>query len=199
MEPTENQPQPTDQPLTPPPAAEPQKTDTPPADEHMIPKSRFDEVNAKFRDAEKRLAEIEAKEKAAERQKLDDLERAKAELAEVTEARAKAEQERDEALVNMRLSLIRAAVSLEVAKPELKIKPEARGDVWTFLQSDLDKIEVDNGEVKGVEKLIKKIVESRPYLVEEEKPKLGTPSFNKGLDKKKATESADGLGIRLNI
>lgn len=165
----------------------------------MIPKSRFDEVNAKFKDAEKRLAEIEAKEKETERQKLDDLERAKAELAEAAEAKTKAEAERDEALSKMRLSLIQAAVSLEVAKPDLKIKPEARGDVWTFLQADLDKIEVEDGQVKGIDKLIKKIVESRPYLVEEEKPKIGTPSFSKGLDKKKATESADGTGIRLNI
>lgn len=51
-------------------AAEPENTEPPKADaqqEHMIPKSRFDEINEKYKLAQQTLKDLEAKEKDAQR------------------------------------------------------------------------------------------------------------------------------------
>ncbi|MHC1728077.1 MAG: hypothetical protein AB9866_19085 [Syntrophobacteraceae bacterium] len=59
-------------PVTPPaPAAEPPKPEEK-QEEHMIPKSRFDEVNNKAKEAEAKLAAIEAEKAEQEKKKLEE-------------------------------------------------------------------------------------------------------------------------------
>lgn len=77
-----------DQKNTPPvPAAEPPKTDPQP-EEHMIPKSRFDEVNNRAKEAEAKLAEREAEDAEREKKALEESGKFK-ELYEKAEAEKK--------------------------------------------------------------------------------------------------------------
>ena len=121
------QPEPTPTPGTPP-AAEPKTTDTA-VQEHMIPKSRLDEINAKLKEADKRLAEFEKQAAAARKAAEDADKKAKAEqgkFQELYEAEiAKREEaegkirEAEAAASAARLDALRLKVGTELGVPAI--------------------------------------------------------------------------------
>lgn len=114
----------------------------------------------------------------ARQAQMTELEKAQEEIKQAKDAQTQAEaaaQER-EALANERL--MQSAVIAEASKPDHKIKPEAIGDLWAFV--DKSKLEVtEEGTVKGAEEVIKTALKDRPYMIADETPSPGTTNRQK--------------------
>jgi hypothetical protein len=120
----------------------------------------------------------EAADKAAE-DKLTAVEKAQKDLEkaqkQADEARGlieKANAERDAALAQANEMLMRSAVLAEATRSEYRIKPEAMGDVWSFIKADealLKKIAAKDGkpgEFEGVADALKELLKAKAYMVE---------------------------------
>lgn len=122
--------------------------------EHMIPKSRFDEVNEQRKKAEEALAAKEKADKEAEEKRLKEKEDFKT-LAEQKEAELKALKEQSEAdkkaaeakatKAQHEADVIAAAAKLGFADPK---------DAVALL-----------GDATDIEPALKKLAEEKPYLV----------------------------------
>ena len=137
-----------------PPAAEPKNT------ENMVPQSRFNEVNSKYRELQTRLDELET-EKG---------EREKAELAQKEEWRTLYEQSQDE-LTTLRTSLVQAEAEqrLERAYGKMVAVAANKGyanpdDVRNFI--GLDIVEFDEtGQPINIDTLVESLAVDKPYLL----------------------------------
>lgn len=140
------------------PPAGAQKTETPPA-ELTIPKARFDEVNKRLKEAEKRLSELDALTKAAEEQNL-------------------ASQKKWEELANTRAKELE---SLKMERDQLQARQAERERFDAFSQAAIaahipsDRLndayrlaEFGEGEIDHTA-VVKSLIEGKPWLV-------GTPS-----------------------
>lgn len=127
-------------------------------DPKPIPKQRFDEVNTKFKAAQKELDEIKAK---ASKEAEDKLKKDKKWETLAT----KREAEVAELKADLGKSKIRSAVEREAAKAGATDP----ADVYGLL--DKSQIEVDkDGNIGGVEEAVKVLLEAKPYLKGEGKP-----------------------------
>ena len=133
-----------------PPPAEAQKTDTTSQSEHMIPKSRFDEINTKLTAATDRLAELETAKTEAQKEqekatqqaledegewkKLWEADRDKIEKLET--ARAEAEAEATEA----RLDALKLKVATELQLP-VGLAERLIGDDEEAIRADAAKVQ----------------------------------------------------------
>lgn len=135
------------------PAAEPKNT------EHMIPKSRFDEVNERAKKAEAELAALKQAEKEAEDKRLADQQQYK-ELAEKREAeleelRAQTEADKKAAEEQAKTAKYEADVIAEAAKLNFHDPKEAVALL---------------GEVEDVAKAVKELAEAKPHLINKKVP-----------------------------
>lgn len=143
---------------TPATSAETVNTDKPV--EQTIPKSRFDQVNKAKQDAEAELAKLRKAQEDAEKAKLQEQGRIQ-ELYEAEQKKAtQLEQRLNELQTTIRRNSIKSAVEAEARKANFAA-PE---DAYLFL--DLDSIETDdNGNPKGVDKLVADLAKSKSYLL----------------------------------
>jgi len=139
-----------------------------------IPKQRFDEVNTKFKAAQKELDELKSK---ADKEAEDKLKKDKKWETLAT----KREAEVAKLKADLGKSKIRSAVEREAAKAGATDP----ADVYGLL--DKSKIEVDkDGNIGGVEDAVKALLEAKPYLKGEGKPAsdIGSGSNPKGSQEK---------------
>jgi hypothetical protein len=132
--------------------------------EETTQKKLLDVLGVKDTDeAKKAIADA----KALREQQMSDLEKAKAQAAELTAAKTKAETDAAEAIGKAQTMLMRAAVLAEASKPEYHIKADALPDVWSFIDRNSIKPKGDaDGEFDGIAEALKTLTKTKTYLVE---------------------------------
>lgn len=143
------------------PSAETKKTEEP-----MIPKKRLDEVIAQRKDLETRLAEIEAKEKKAEEDRL-------AQQSQWEELARKHATERDEALnlaATLRQQIAAGDRQRQFNEVAFKqgIPPDRVQDAFLLASWPAGEEEPDYGAI------VKQLIKEKPYLV----PTASSPNTN---------------------
>lgn len=159
--------------VTPASSAETQNTDT--QQEVAIPKSRFDEVNKRAKDAEKELATLRKQAEDAEKAKLAETNQFQ-KLYETEQAKAaQLEAQVTEMITKAKLGTVKSAIEA-AARAAGFADP---GDAHVFV--DVNSIEIDEatGKAKGVEQLVKDLVKAKPYLVAPATPAPGNGKLPK--------------------
>ena len=136
--------------------------------EDHIPKSRFDEVNSRMKEAENKNAEY-VKELENLNSSKGDVEALKKQIEEIS-TKAKSEQDAYESRIIeiQRKSLIDNAL----------LKAGAKNIQTIWATSDLSKVAYKDGNIEGLEEIIKANKEANPYLWESEEKqvfKAGAP------------------------
>ena len=156
----------------------------------------LDGLSIKSPDELKTLITDKRKADADKLSETEKLAKAKADLeAKLTNA----EQAGQEAIAKANLRLMKAAVITEASKPDYRIKPDARDDVWRFIESDeklKELIKLKDGsedDYVGVDAAIKSLLKAKTYLVETGN---GTPRQKQG-SKTDGNAERPKLGIRL--
>ena len=113
-----------------------------------------------LKEAKGQLTKLEAAEKKRQQSEMDEVERLKTERDELASRLQALEQEREELI-------LRSAVEREASKLGFHDPADAFG------LADLADVQVDGGEVDGVEKALKALAKARPYLLRTvEKPDI---------------------------
>jgi len=116
------------------------------------------------RSAEEKLTAVEKAQK--------ELEKAQKQAEEAKGLIEKANAEKEAALTQANEMLMRSAVLAEATRSEYRIKPEAMGDVWSFVKADealMKKITQRDGkpgEFEGVADALKELLKAKAYMVE---------------------------------
>ena len=114
-----------------------------------------------LREALKKLEALEAAEKKRAEAELSELEKAQARVKELEQAEADAKSQAEAQALEVNEKLIRAEVRLVAVT--MGLRPD---DAYKL--ADLADVSVDDeGEVKGVEKALKKLAKEKEYLLEE--------------------------------
>ena len=150
---------------------------------------RFDEAYVKSLRQEAasyrtKLRELERAEEERQRAQMSELDRLKADLAEAQEAQAQAV-----ALANERL--IRSAVVAEASQAGFADP----GDAWRMLDHDGFTVN-EHGEVEGVDKAIKALVKTKPYLLRKTQPSASI-NADQGRGNGKRVEDPQAVEARL--
>jgi len=134
--------------------------------EDHIPKSRFDEVNTRMKEAETKNADY-VKQLESLNSSKGDVEALQKQLEEMS-TKAKADQESYESRIAeiQRKSLIDNAL----------IKAGAKNNQAVWATADLSKVSYSDGKIEGIDDVIKENKERCPYLWESEE----TPVFKAG-------------------
>ena len=121
-----------------------------------VPYERFKDINAQLKTAQTQLKKLQEAQTAKERAEMTELERIKAEMAERDEALAAAQA----ALKGMHL---RAAFQREAQAQKLTFVEGALDDAYAL--ADLSSVELDDdGKASGMDKALKALAKSKPYL-----------------------------------
>lgn len=155
-------------------------------------KEPFDEARARATIEAQRKAEREAKaELSATKKRLEELEKERqeredAEKSELERAQARAEaaeKAAEDAAERVKATETRTAIILEASKLNI-VDPDA---AYTLL--DKSEIEYDeDGKPRNVDKALKSLIESKPYLVAQKSDKSGVPESPKGSNGKSKSE-----------
>jgi len=142
------------------PPAGAQNTETAPGakgEERTVPYQRFQEINDRLKAAEKRAADLDTADKKRQREALSEVDRIKAEAAEWQEKATKAAGK-------VRELALRQSFRSEADKAKLRFtNDQAAVDAFTLL--DMAGVTInDDGEIAGMDKAIKELAKSRPYL-----------------------------------
>ena len=136
-----------------------------------------------LKEAQARLAKMEAEEKKRAQAELSETERLQAENQELAAQLQALAQERETLI--LRTAVERAAAALGFHNP---------ADAYGL--ADLSGVEVDGGEVSGVDKALKALVKERPYLIKAvEKPDIDGSKKSDG----KKQQDRDGIARRFGI
>ena len=129
--------------------------------ENMIPQSRFAEVAKRAKEAEKKLEAFEAAQAKAEEAKLTEQQKY-AQLYETEKTKAATLEAR---MAELQTTIRKEKILRAVEAEANKAKFAEPADAFAFI--NLDDIEIDEatGAVKGADKLVKKLAESKPYLL----------------------------------
>jgi hypothetical protein len=118
---------------------------------------------ADYDDVKAKLGELQQAEAEREKAKLSETERLEAEKAAAIQAAEDAKAERDKALKAANKRLIKA--EFKTLAREMHVRQDALDDAYKL--ADLVNVNVDeDGNVAGVEDVVKALIESKPYLVE---------------------------------
>lgn len=159
-------------------AAEPEKT------EHLIPKSRFDEVNEARKKAEEALAAREKADKEAEEKRLADQQQFR-ELAEKREAELKDLQ--------AKLEADRKAAEDKAKKAEYEANVVSLAAKLNFADPK-DAVRL-LGEVEKPEEALKKLADEKPYLINKKMPpKLNGQRGSESVDETEEQRKSRLLG-----
>lgn len=146
------------------------------------------EKYADYDDVKAKLTALEEAEAEREKAKLSETERLEAEKAAAIQAAEDAKAERDKALTAANKRLIKA--EFKTLAREMNIRPDALEDAYKL--ADLVNVNVDDdGNVAGVEDVVKELIESKPYLVDKPsaQPKsIGSPSGKQEEDERRTLE-----------
>jgi len=115
----------------------------------------------------KRLEEFEAEQRKAEEAKLSELERTKKRLADL-------ESERESLTRSTQERIVRYEVQLAAARMNI-VDPDAACKLLDLSELEYD----DTGQPTNVDKVLKKLIEDKPYLVKQE-PAPGAPRTHPG-------------------
>lgn len=153
--------------------------------EHMIPKTRFDEVNEARKKAEEALAAKDKADKEAEEKRLKEKEDFKT-LAEQKEAELEALKKQSEA--------DKTAAEAKAKKAEYEASVVTNASKLNFADPQ-DAVRL-LGEVEDVEAGLKKLAEDKPYLLKEGNKSIKLKA-NKGLNTIIGEEDEAGRRKRL--
>lgn len=172
----EPNPEPTPDPQDPP--VDPPKTFTQAELDDVIAK-RIERERKKYGDYDEikaKLSELENAEAEREKAKLSETERLESEKAEALKAAEDAKAERDKALTAANQRLIKA--EFRATARELKVRTDALDDAYVL--ADLSAVTVDDdGNVVGMEDVVKALLTNKPFLADQPKPqpkRIGDPS-----------------------
>ncbi len=150
------------------------------ADE-VVTKTLLDGLGLKTLDELKAVVKKASDLEAAQLTELDKARKA-AEKAEAE--RLKVETETKVQIERANERLMRAAVMAEAMKPDYAFRPDALNDVWLFVDRAGIK-QADGDEFEGIADALKKVAETKPYLV-------GTPQPARSID----NDAARGRGTQ---
>lgn len=144
-------------------SAETQNTDTTGAGvPGPIPYERFKAINDEARNLKDQLAKLQKAQEEARRAGMSEVERLKAEKAELEE---RAKQAVD-AMTEMRM---RDAFRRAIAAAQIKLVDGAVDDA--YLLADLTGVRIEeSGAVHGMDSVVKSLVKAKPYLVAKPEP-----------------------------
>ena len=136
-----------------------------------------------LKEAQGKLAKLEAAEKKRAQAEMSEVERLTAQNKELAETLQALEQERQTLI--LRSAVERAAAALGFHNP---------ADAYGL--ADLSGVEVDNGEVSGVDKALKALAKQRPYLIRAvEKPEIDSSKRSEGKQAPNRTNIKQRFGI----
>lgn len=153
----------------------------PPADpepEKTFSQAEVDEIVAKrlardrkgredYDDIKAKLAEFETAEEERKKADMTALERLEAEKAEALKAADEAKAERDKAINAANQRLIKA--EFRAVARELNVRADALDDALVLADLSSVKVEED-GNISGMEDVVKALLTNKPYLAEQTKP-----------------------------
>lgn len=166
---------------------------------HTIPYERFKQVNDNLKawkslgfdspdevkKALEKLAELEKAEEERKRAEMSELDRLKADLEAKTQAEQTLQHQLQELQAAIRQERIRNAFITKAQQANIAYIEDA------MKLADLESVEVDeDGTVKGIDDVIKKLVKEKPYLLAQDtKPKLvGNPSNHNDTETSKSAK-----------
>ena len=149
--------------------------------EDHIPKSRFDEVNTRMKEAETKNADY-VKQLESLNSSKENAEALKKQIDELS-TKAKADQESFESRIQeiQRKSLIDNAL----------LKAGAKNNQTIWATADLSKVSLSDGKLEGIEEVIKSSKEQYPYLWESEQK----PIFKAGVEPGKTPKPDDMMEL----
>ncbi|GAA0840480.1 hypothetical protein GCM10008915_36070 [Bifidobacterium pullorum subsp. gallinarum] len=120
-----------------------------------------------YDDLKSKLTALEEAEAEREKAKLSETERLEAEKAAALQAAEDAKSERDKALTAANQRLIKA--EFRALARELNIRADALDDAYKL--ADMSEVSVDDdGNIAGVEDVVKALLTNKPYLADQPKP-----------------------------
>lgn len=152
------------------------QTETPPAAaknteapaEHMIPKSRFDEVSRKLRELEAAQAKVVQEREEAERVRLIEQQK----YQELYESERKRAAEYESQMAQLRDEQRKAAIQTAIRQAAQAAGFADPADAMQFIAEDALQVDED-GAVTNAQQLIDALAQSKPYLLAETKAAPG--------------------------
>lgn len=147
-------------------------------------KAKFKEKYADYDDLKAKLEAYEKAQKEKEEAELSELEKAQRALAEKDEALAALQKQIEEAEAKARERAIKQAFKDAARAADIQYVDDA------LALADLSGVEVDGDEVKGIDEVIAKLVETKPFLVAKKQVQnpVGGPTNGKGDKKAQASK-----------
>ncbi|MMZ45476.1 hypothetical protein D1872_70740 [compost metagenome] len=142
---------------------------------------------ADYDELKTKLSDFEREKEEREKEKMSVTERLEAEKAAALKAAEDARTERDQALTAANQRLIKA--EFRTMARELNIRPDALDDAYVLADLSTASVEGD-GSIIGVEDVVKALIASKPFLVEQPKKEpltIGGPSGGNPYDKETRT------------
>jgi phage-related minor tail protein len=152
------------------------------------------EANREAAERRKKLEAFEAKEKERQAAEMTELEKAQAEAAEAQKRAEDAEQARATAEAKAQERLLRADVLIEASKQGFNDP----ADAWLHLDKSLVEGKED-GSFKGIEKAVKAVLETKPYLGKKADKAIGTPRTQPNGNRPAPQDQPAPLGLKLRL
>jgi chromosome segregation ATPase len=148
---------------------------------------KYSDKLSKLSEYEKQIAEFNKQAEEKRRAEMSELDKLKEDLAKKDELLQQLTQEKDGILGKFRTQTINTAFKEVAAKHDI----EHLNAAMKLAKEELSALEVDeDGNVEGIEEMVKKLVEENPFLVSQKQPKkpVGAPTNPANRAEEKSSE-----------